>query len=437
MRQPIRHERSITIFFTIIAFLLFIFVSIVAFMWALADGGAVPTDTAFWFIFAFLSGLLTIFLPCTLPLAFVTIPISRERHTLRALGMILLFALGVGSALTLYGGALGALGALWVDLFPPQALTMIIPWVYFLGGLFAYILSLGELGLVSLRMPTYVGKSPDFMNRKKGTGKMFYVGLFLGNIGVGCPFPAIPLLLISAVLSGSALYGVLLFLIHAIGRVFPLLVLMSLTTIGVNSLAWLTKHKSKFDNFSGWLFVVFTALLITVGSYSHEWIYSSMAYTSVATFIGSMFPVAFVGSVSNGEGIFAGAFSGASTLFLFLILLPLWWGYSKERRQLVGNQMHHIKQLEHEIGQHLLEQRGHKMTFLSEGKQHERILELDKQIDVLLAKRKISEEGSRYGAGRLESKETQDALLKALYLRRNWYVTLTILIVIIVYSILS
>lgn len=438
MNTPLRHERSITIFFTSIAFLIIIFVSLLGFVWGLMQIGTIASDTSFWFLFAFLSGVLTIFLPCTLPLAFITLPMARERYMLRSLGMILLFALGVGLILSFYGGALGALGALWMSQFPPPALMHIVPWVYLLGGLFAYALSLGELGLLPMRMPTYVGESPAFISKQKGVGKMFFMGLFLGNVGVGCPMPAIPLLLLSAVLSGSAMYGVLLLLIHAVGRILPLLVLLSLETINVDGLSWLVRYKSAFDRGSGWVFVVFTALIITIGSYSHEWVYSSAIYTSLSSFFAHMFPGVSGSSFVFGAGVFGEAASGASWVFLALVLVPLWWGYFKERQQLLGDQTHQIKRLESEISHMLLEMRGHQATkHIPGGKQHERILTLDKGIETLLAKRRIAIEGMRYGSNGLESKETELAKQEALSLRRNWYITLTILLVVVVYTILS
>jgi cytochrome c-type biogenesis protein len=424
-------------FFASIAILVLILSSLFAFLWAMLQGGTIPNDTSFWFMFAFISGLMTIFLPCTLPLAFVTVPLAREKFMLRSLGMILLFALGVFVVLGLYGGVLGAFGSYWMGLFPGEALLSIVAWVYFLGGLYAYALSLGELGLLPLRMPTYTGRSPDFITKKRGPGRMFFLGLFLGNVGVGCPFPAVPLLLISAVLSGSASYGVVLFLIHAIGRILPLLVLLSLATVNVDGLSWLVRHKARFDRASGWVFIVFTAFLVTVGTYSHQWLYSTEIYKTVGFSLGKVM-ASLPTSLSYEAGVFGGVVPGASTAFLLLLIIPLWWGYFKTKSQTIGTPLQKIKKLEHEIEHLLTEVRGHEAALhIPEGKQHERVRDLDRHIDTLLSKRQIIEEGARYGAQNLESKETEAALLDALHLRRNWYVTLTVLLIIVVYAVLS
>lgn len=438
MKKPLRHERSITIFFTSIAFLVILCFSLIAFMWGLVASNTISTDTSFWFMLALLSGIMTIFLPCTLPLAFVTVPVAREKFMLRSLGMILLFALGVAAALSLYGSAFGALGLFWVGLFPGEALHVVIPWVYVLAGLYAYALSLGELGLISLRMPTYAGKGPDFITKKRGVSKMFYMGLFLGNVGVGCPFPAIPLLLISAVLSGSPIYGALLFLMHAIGRIIPLLVLLSLATVNVDGLSWLVKNKERFDRASGWVFITCTAFLVTVGAYAHEWYYSSELYQTLARAFSSIFPGVIVRGIAPSAGVFAGAIPGANVAFLTLLLIPLWWIYFRERSRIYGSPVHQIKHVEQDISHLLLEMRGHEAALhIKEGKQHERVRTLDHQIEALLAKRKILEEGMRYGGASLVSKEMFAVEEESLLLRRNWYVTLTLLLIIVVYAILS
>lgn len=438
MKQPLRHERSITIFFTSIVFLLILFFSLVAFMWGLVASDTISSDTSFWFMLALLSGIMTIFLPCTLPLAFVTVPVAREKFMLRSLGMILLFALGVSAALTLYGTAFGALGLFWIGLFPKEALHSIIPWVYVLAGLYAYALSLGELGLLPLRMPSYAGKGPEFITKTKGVSKMFFMGLFLGNVGVGCPFPAIPLLLISAVLSGSPVYGALLFLMHAIGRVIPLLVLLSLATANVDGLAWLTKNKERFDRASGWVFIFCTSFLITVGAYAHQWYYSTELYRAALGVFTSVFPGVIVHGIAPAAGVFKGAIPGANVVFLALLLVPLWWIYFKERRRIYGSPVHQIQKIERDIGHLLLEMRGHEAALhIREGGQHERVRALDRHIDTLLAKRRILEEGMRYGGSRLENKELLMVEEESLYMRRNWYITLTALSIIVVYAVLS
>src|SRR3989344_5450880 len=142
-----------------------------------------------WYLFSFAAGLSMIVLPCTLPLAFVIVPLSMGRGA-KGLGIALAFALG-------------------------------------------------EIGLVKFRMPTYTGAAPAFIQKQQDYLKALLLGLFLGNIGVGCPHPATPVILTRIAASGDVFYGWLLFFTHAVGRVLPLLLLAFLGIIGINALSWL------------------------------------------------------------------------------------------------------------------------------------------------------------------------------------------------------
>lgn len=436
MAHHIKHERSGTIFFTTIAFFTLTTISVLAFLYAQINDAPLPKDTLFWFSLSFISGVMTIFLPCTLPLAYVTVPIAREKRSLRALGMILLFAVGVALILSFYGAAVGAIGGLLLGTFPIAALQAIVPWVYLLGGIFAYALSLGELGLLSLRMPSYAGMSPAFIRSRKSGSKMFFMGLFLGNIGIGCPLPVVPLLLMSAILSGSASFGALLFLVHALGRIFPLLILLALSLFNINGLEWLTQNKDKYDRTSGWVFVIFTSLLITLGAYSSAWFYSTQLYMWVATLLYAISPMLLEASTPFApSGVLAYVDQqGGSMLFLILILIPIWWSYLRERWIVFGHPLHHAQALEGKIERLLEEQRGLEATLhIPEGKQHERVRVISHRIEVLLTERRILEESMRFSSeASLRSNALQLAEERSVALRRNWYLTLTLLLIVLV-----
>lgn len=82
----------------------------------------------------------------------------------------------------------------------------------------------------------------------------------------------------------------------------------------------------------------------------------------------------------------------------------------------------------------LLEIRGHEATLhIPQGAHHDRVKELDRRIDTLLTQRRILEEGMRYGGeGRLSSGELFESERESLRLRRNWYITLSALLILIV-----
>ncbi|TSC67325.1 MAG: cytochrome c bioproteinis protein transmembrane region, partial [Parcubacteria group bacterium Gr01-1014_72] len=138
-----------------------------------------------WFVFAFASGLSMIVLPCTLPLAFVIVPLSMGKGVAKGFFIAVFFGLGVAITLSLYGVLAAALGKVAIGTFgAPLEVTK--NWLYFIAGAFAFLFALGELGLVKYRMPSYTGAFPGFIQKQQDILKAFLLGLFLGNIGVGC-----------------------------------------------------------------------------------------------------------------------------------------------------------------------------------------------------------------------------------------------------------
>lgn len=137
-------------------------------------------------------------------------------------------------------------------------------WVYFGAGTFALIFAL-EIGLMKFHMPTYSGAAPAFIQKRQEVLKAFFLGAFLGNVGVGCPHPATPLLLIEVATKGDVLYGWTMFLIHVIGRVLPLLLLAFLAILGVNGLNWLMARKDAVERATGWAMVFVAGFILTLG----------------------------------------------------------------------------------------------------------------------------------------------------------------------------
>ena len=192
-------------------------------IWFFFSGPSIPVGIG-WYAFSFAAGLSMIVLPCTLPLAFVIVPLSMGKGPAKGFGLALAFGAGVTLMLSVYGivaaivgeVAIGSLGA---------PLEVVKNWLYFFAGAFAFLFALGEIGILRIRMPSYTGAAPAFIQKQQDFLKAFLLGIFLGNIGVGCPHPATPVLLTRIAASGDIFYGWLLFFIHALGRVLPLLLL--------------------------------------------------------------------------------------------------------------------------------------------------------------------------------------------------------------------
>ncbi len=223
-----------------------------------------------WYLFSFAAGLTMIVLPCTLPLAFVIVPLSMGKGLVKGLGMALSFGLGVALMLSTYGALAALAGKAGLSMMGAQV-EDIKNWVYFFAGIFAYTFALAEIGLLKFRMPSYTGSAPDFIQKRKDYLKAFLLGMFLGNIGVGCPHPATPLILIEIASSADVFYGWSMFLVHAIGRVLPLVLLAVLGVLGVNGLNWLIARKEKIERANGWAMVFVAGFILTLGLFTHDW----------------------------------------------------------------------------------------------------------------------------------------------------------------------
>jgi len=312
-------------------------------LWLFFLAPALPSGTFGWFLFSFAAGLTMIVLPCTLPLAFVIVPLSMGRGIIKGLGMALSFGLGVAITLSLYGVAAAALGNVAIDALGAP-LETIKNWVYFIAGIFALIFALGEIKLLRVRMPSYSGAAPAFIQRRQDYLKALFLGLFLGNIGVGCPHPATPLLLIEIASSGDILYGWLLFLVHAIGRILPLLLLAFLGILGVNGLNWLVARKDKVERATGWAMVFVAGFILTLGLFTHDWWVNSGIHTQLekvtqeARFTEVLrenldSDVTHTHGIAEGEGLFGLPLSLGNYFLVLVWIIPLWWWWCREKRR--------------------------------------------------------------------------------------------------------
>src|SRR3989344_1285320 len=294
-----------------------------------------------WYLFSYAMGLTMIVLPCTFPLAFVIVPLSMGKGPAKGLGIALAFGLGVALTLSVYGILAAVIGKTFITTFGVQV-EPLKNWMYFLAGLVAYLFALGNLGLIKVHMPSYSGAAPaGIQQQKKEYLKAFFLGLFLGNIGVGCPHPATPLIFLEIARVGNIFYGWSLFFTHAIGRVLPLLLLAFLGILGVNGLAWLTAKREGVERATGWLMVFVAAFILTLGLFSHVWWVNSGQHTLleeitqeekflgvVSERLGVQAP--HVHGLETGSGLFGLPLELGNWVLVLLWLLPLWWVYFKE-----------------------------------------------------------------------------------------------------------
>lgn len=316
-------------------------------LWLFFLSPANPSGSLGWYLFAFATGLSMIVLPCTLPLAFVIVPLSMGKGLRRGLSIALSFGAGVALMLSIYGIAASLIGRAAIDQLGAP-LESVKNWVYFIAGIFAYLFALGEIGLIKIRMPSYTGAAPAFIQNQGDYIKAFLLGMFLGNVGVGCPHPATPILLIEIASSGEVIYGWTLFLTHAIGRILPLLLLAVLAILGVNGLNWLVSKKDKIEKATGWAMVFVAGFILVLGLFSHAWWVSSGTHTLLEKvtreelFLGALSEKWESGAahthgteeLAGQTGLFGLPLGLGSWVMVILWIFPIWWWWQREKRRI-------------------------------------------------------------------------------------------------------
>ncbi len=217
-----------------------------------------------WLIIAYVAGLSMIVLPCTLPLVFIIVPLSMGQGYKKGLTMALLFGAGLTLTISAYGIAVAGFGQ-------TVSLDQISTIMFLVAGIAAFLFGLSQLKLINLRMPSY-SRTPKFIQNRGDYSKSFFMGLLLGNAGVGCPNPLFYWLLIYIAGTGSIEIGASLGVVHGVGRAIPLILMSVLAIIGINATKILTQKRVSMEKATGWMLIVIGAFLIINGlPEGHEW----------------------------------------------------------------------------------------------------------------------------------------------------------------------
>jgi cytochrome c-type biogenesis protein len=217
-----------------------------------------------WVLFAYASGLTMIFLPCTLPLAFVIVPMAMGENRTKGLVMAILFGIGLTITITLYTTVFAVIGEAFG--FNQAAQLALL-----FGGVIAFLFGLEQLDLIPYSLPEYSGAYPGCIDERGDYVKSFLLGLFLGNAGIGCPNPLFWWMSIFIAASGSAAIGGSLGVIHGIGRAVPLIFLSVLAIFGVNMLSGLSSKQSLVEVLSGLFLIPVAAFITTFGVFGMTW----------------------------------------------------------------------------------------------------------------------------------------------------------------------
>lgn len=224
-----------------------------------------------WLIISYIAGLSMIILPCTLPLVFIIVPLSMGKGGTKGLSMAVLFGVGLTITIMFYGLGIGVLGQ-------TADLDQISIFMFLIAGIAAFLFGLSQLKLFELKLPTYSG-TPKFIQNRGDYSKSFFMGLLLGNAGVGCPNPMFYWLLIYVASTGSSEVGASLGIVHGVGRAIPLILLSVLAIIGVNATKGITASRENIEKITGWMLIVIGAFLIIQGiPGGHEWYESTVIH---------------------------------------------------------------------------------------------------------------------------------------------------------------
>lgn len=309
-------------FFGFLALILFIVIA-GGLLWI-----AIQSDNSVSVLLAFAAGLSMIFLPCTLPLAFIIVPLAMKERPGKGLGIAIAFGLGLSVTLALYGIVTAFLG----EYFGLDQFTRVM---FMIAGAMALIFALTELNLLKIPLPVFTHSIPAWT---QGYGKSFLLGLFLGNAGIGCPNPAFYVLLTYIASTGSAVTGGWLGLAHGLGRATPLIFLVLLALLGMKSIQWMSKVSGKIHVWTGAALVVVGAFILTYGLFGMRWWEDSIFHASWNQFIYSIAPnLAELSDHPVAQGVFSAfgenlPFLGGGASFqigwwslIIFILIPFIW----------------------------------------------------------------------------------------------------------------
>lgn len=320
-------------FYTITLAFVLLSVIIIGLSW-LAVGAELVVGAAL----VFAAGLSMIFLPCTLPLVFIIVPLTAGKGVKKGLGMAALFGLGLTITLMLYGIGVAFVG----QYFGLDKITRIM---LFVAGIAAYLFGLIQLKMLKIKLPELPARIPERITKKGDYIKSLFFGLLLGNAGVGCPNPAFYVMLIFIANLGDLGTGAWLGFVHGLGRAVPLLFLATLGIIGISLSKKVAKLAPKVDRWSGFALVFFGAFILTIGALGMHWWEDSILHEGYNNFLLDVAPnLAELEDHPVFQGVFVAPIWVGWAVLAILFTIPLYWDVLRRKK--------HEKAIEHHDHNH-------------------------------------------------------------------------------------
>ncbi len=283
------------------------------------------------FTLSYVAGLSMIFLPCTLPLAFIIVPIAMNESPKKGLMMALLFGAGMMVTFSLYGIAFASIGEI-TGLLTANVIAGIV------GGALAYVFGLSEVGLIKMKIPGIESALPGFIQKQGDYVKVFLLGLLLANVGIGCPNPAFYVLLTYVIGTANIFTGWSIMAIHGIGRATPLIFLVILGILGINATSNISKRVGSVRKATGWGMIVVGAILFTITGLFRGWFEESAFHESWNNIITALSGgrIGEVEAMSSEKSIILETvpqWLGPYVLILLLVVPIIWYFYKKQKKE--------------------------------------------------------------------------------------------------------
>ena len=207
--------------------------------------------------------------------------------------------------------------------------------MFLVAGIAAFLFGLFQLNLVKLKMPSFSAKVPNFVQKRGDYSKTFFMGLLLGNAGIGCPNPLFYWLLIHVASVGSLEIGGSLGLVHGVGRAIPLILMATLAVLGINYTKSLKAKRENIQKASGWMLIVIGSFLIIQGiPGGHAWYEGTFIHIGWNNLV-SMTPIPaeyHVGMHKHDSAEFNLLTDDSAPVFLFgMMLIPVVWHLIKKK----------------------------------------------------------------------------------------------------------